>query len=159
MSAALITALVLALISSKDNITGNTLTLPINSNKFIDTVLSRYNIIRDQVTYTFESLQMSLLAYFNNKPGCLYIEDTNESKQEERKYKSKELLSSPCVIYMETVPGSSKIKENLGRVKALMEYRLFLSAIGVSSFEKNSRLDEISGFYGYKPNDLRELLH
>ena len=60
---------------------------------------------------------------------------------------------------METVPGSSKIKENLARVKALLEYRLFLSAVGVSNFEKNSRLDEICSFYGYKPNDLRELLN
>ncbi len=179
MSLALVTALVLAMIVDKpDNIntdnmiSGNTHTgdkglevsLPLSHEALIDLILSKYQIIRDQSTYKYKDLQMSMLAYFRNKWGCLFVEtgeatQSNETEINENTFEPKEITKRPGIVYMETVSGSSKIKENLIRVKSLLEYKLFLYAIGVHNPEgKKIRLHNVCQTYGYSAEDLRRLL-
>lgn len=167
MTLAMVTALVLAMITKKPDNQQEQLeiSLAASHEAIIDLILSKYQIVRDRSIYRYEELQMAMLAYFRNQPGCIFVESkpsavTNaEEEREGAIYQSKELPSRPGVIYMETVSGSSKIKENLIRVKSLLEYRLFLHAIGIQNISsKQPRLQDVCHTYGYSAEDLRRLL-
>mgnify|MGYP002138726017 CR=1 FL=1 len=159
-SLALVTAIVLALLANTKDISKEKSTVRVPAHVLVEKIISKLELIKEDGSFKVEEARHSLLAYFYNQPDSLYcpviLED--EPALDLHRYKPKEFPSAPCLIFMETVAGASRMKENLTKAKFLLEYRIFLKTIGVDPTSKSKSLLDILSTYHYTVEDLKKFL-
>lgn len=163
-SLALATAIVISLMSQYKSTTDSSTSnksaapvLPFSSDKIIDRIISKISKIKDDNSFNVNAAKFSLLSYFNCKPGCVFSStlDPNSGKQN---YSCKEILSNPSLIYMETIAGASKSKEQVQKLKMLLEYRLFLRVLQIDNFKNLPHLMEIMKVKNFSNEDMVRVL-
>lgn len=177
-TSSILTALVLAfMISPKKVQEDGRARLPVFPDRLIERIISKLEKIKDDTDFHKEELELSLAGMFFSKKGCISFrqkpslevqvqpgeealnqsQDTNQ--QQKTQLVSKSFLEEVSVIYMESVAGSSKSKENIQKVKTLLEYRLFLAALGVREYTKSPNLASLSELVKLNTEELLTQLH
>lgn len=159
-SLAIITAITIALISDTSEMVDNSVWLPLQPSKIAKRIIHTFCKIKQQGTYNVEDMEMQLATYFHGKQNSILFKrpmpfDDQSEIDDVEPYVSKEILSAPGLIYMETVPGSSKTKENITRIKILLEFRLFLRAIGIQDVTKVQKVGDIHKYFSASTEELR----
>lgn len=157
-SLAMITSIVLALISDVSEMQTDTVWLPIQPSLLSKRIVGKFLQIKPSSNTTVSDFELQLAAYFIGKPSCIYFRKQvldDEDTSEFSKIKVTELASNPALLYMETVPGASKMKENISKLKTVLEFRLFLKAIGHPDPTKSKTISEILKTMGVTVDDLR----
>ena len=157
----MVTSLVLALIVDTREMSDDNIWIPLQPAKLAKRIISRFSQIKPSGTINNEDLELAIAAYFTNRSGCVcFRRSTNpdEPFDEDEFVVSKEIPSNPGIIYMETVPGSSKIKENIARLKLILEFRIFLKSLGVTEVTKPLKISDIGKNMGISLDDMRIIL-
>lgn len=157
-SLAMVTAIVLALLADVSDMQNDTVWLPLQPDRLAKRIAAKFSQIKPAGSVFIPELEMQLGGYLGGKAGCICFrrpETEEEEPEDENHLLLKEFPSNPALIYMETVPGASKIKENINRVKTILEYRLFLKALGMQDVAKPITITEAGKLMGLSLEDLR----
>jgi hypothetical protein len=160
-TSSILTALILAfMVSPKKVLEEGRARLPVFPDRLIERALTKLEKIRDDTNFHKEDLEFSLATYFYGQSGAISfrnilptdqitppgddpLNQSQETGPSRQQVINKSFLDEMSVIYMESVAGSSKSKENIQKVKTLLEYRLFLAAIGVRDYTKSPNLESL----------------
>lgn len=156
----MITAIVISLIADTREMTEDCVWLPLQPDKIARRVIHNFCKIKQSGTYCQEEMELQMSAYFHARENCLLFRkptatDDQSEMEEGEAFVTKEILSAPGIIYMETVPGSSKTKENIIRVKTLLEFRVFLKALGIPDVTKIQKVQDLLNMLGATTEELR----
>lgn len=162
-SLAMVTSIVLSLIVDVREMTDNNIWIPLQPHKLARRILSKFSKIKQPGTYSLEELELQIACFFYGKENSILFkrpieEEQSEMDEDDDQFISKELLSEPALIYMEAVPGSSKMKENLIKVKTLLEYRVFLKSVGLTDVVKDIRIADALKLLSTSTSELRHQL-
>jgi hypothetical protein len=157
-SLAMVTAIVLALLADVSDMQNDSVWLPLQPSRLAKRIASKFTQIKPANSLPMAQLELQLGAYFGGKAGSLFFrrpEKINEEEDEYTEFVTKELPSDPRVLYMETIPGASKMKENISRIKTILEYRIFLRALGLKDVAKPITITQAAKLIGHSLEDLR----
>lgn len=154
-SLALVTSLVLALMTHHQSSNDKMIVIPASEDSLIERIIGMMEKLGEEGAFNKQKAKLALYAYFKSRADSIHYW---EGPPEKGGCVSKVFSEPPGLLYMETVPGSSRIKENLQRVKSLLEYRLFLHALGIQDFGRFNDISEVLKVFEYSIEDLVNML-
>lgn len=158
-SLAMITGIVLSLIVDTREMTDNHIWIPLQPHRLAKRLISKFSKIKQPGTYNNDDLEIQLASYFYGKDNSILFrkpaDDDQSEMEEDELFCTKEILSEPVLLYMEAVPGSSKMKENIIKVKSLIEYRVFLKSMGLTDVAKDIKISEVLRLLQTSSSELR----
>lgn len=157
-SVAMITGIVLALITDVSDMQNDTVWLPLQPSLLAKRIASKFIQIKPTGSVQFSDLELQLSAIFIGKPSSMYFRKTQIDDSDMHEFGQiavREFPSNPNLLYMETVPGASKMKENIAKLKTVLEFRLFLRSIGCKDVQKSKTITEIISSVGMTLEELR----
>lgn len=137
--------------------------MAVSPEKLIDRILSKFSKIKDPKNFRPDQALLSLQSYFYSQENCLWSPTAKKDQFEARKF-----LDPPAILYTETVTGSSKIKENLQKVKYILEVRIAVKAFAENSssppkdpeidYTKFKSFQDVLDYFNFSIEDCRRAL-
>lgn len=162
-SLAMITAIAVGLLADTSEMSNDEVWLPLQLGQLAKRLGHKLSQIKPMQLHDRQALDLRLAALFAGKQNTLCFEarldvggpPEGDCLSDFARLAVRELPTAPALLYMETVPGASKIKENINKLKTILEFRLFLKAIGYQEFSKCKTISEVMRTMATSLDDLR----